>query len=68
MTYISTQTSQSSRKATITEPAILAQLAVSFIRTLFSALSSKRPIDADSILAAQARHEAARRSVDNLLR
>ena len=43
------------------------QIAVSFIRFLLSNLSAERSVDADSHLAAQARREAARRSVDNLL-
>lgn len=68
MTYISIQTSQSTKKVTIIEPAILVQLAVCYIRTSFSVLFTKRPISADAILEAQARSEAARRSVDNLLR
>ena len=68
MTYASFETSHISNKANTAAPAILLQSVASVIRTMFSVILAKRPIDADSILSAQARRETARRSVDNLLR
>lgn len=68
MTYVTFQPSQTSKKTSIAGTATSARLAVSFFRNLFSGLPTKRPVDADSILAAQARRETARRNADNLLR
>jgi len=68
MTDATFQPSLTTNKSAIAKKAILAEFAVSFSRVILNALPAKRPINADTALAAQARHETARRNVDNLLR
>lgn len=68
MTFANFQPTLTHNKSAIAKTAIWAQLAVSFFRFLRSTLPAKRPLDAGAVLAAQARHEAARRNVNNLLR
>ena len=68
MTYISIQTSPSSKKIAFALLAEIAQSTASVISALLSPLFAKRAFDADSVLSAQARQETARRNVDNLLR
>jgi len=68
MTDATFQPSLSRNQNAITKPDSSAQIAVSFIRFLLRSFSVKRPVNADALLAAQARSEAARRRADNLLR
>ena len=68
MTYATFQTSQTDTNVTIKGLAIPVQTVASFVRALSGSILTKRPVDAEAILAAHARSETARRRVDNLLR
>jgi len=68
MTDATFQPNMNSNETATGNTSTLVQLASSFRKFLFNGLFAKRPVNATAILAANSRHEAARRSVDNLLR
>ena len=68
MTDATFQPCLTSNQTAIAKTATPTQIAASFFRFLLGGISVKRPVNAETILAAQARRETARCSVDNLLR